>query len=62
MRMKRVEARGIFYAFAFAAAFADSIVLNMSIEIVIGPTPPGTGVIKLAFSLTASKSTSPASL
>ena len=24
-----------------------------------GPTPPGTGVIRLAFSLTASKSTSP---
>ena len=27
--------------------------------IVIGPTPPGTGVIKLAFSLTCEKSTSP---
>src|SRR5207302_5046049 len=30
--------------------------------IVIGPTPPGTGVIQPATSLTASKSTSPASV
>ena len=29
---------------------------------VIGPTPPGTGVMNPAFSLTASKSTSPRSL
>ena len=31
----------------------------MSMVIVIGPTPPGTGVIALAFSLMASKSVSP---
>ena len=42
-----------------AAIFAEATVLYRSIVIVIGPTPPGTGVIKLAFSLTASKSTSP---
>ncbi len=36
--------------------------LNRSIVIVIGPTPPGTGVIREAISFTASKSTSPTSL
>ncbi len=34
-------------------------VLASSIAIVIGPTPPGTGVIAPATSATASKSTSP---
>ena len=35
---------------------------SSSIAMVIGPTPPGTGVIQPATSFTASKSTSPASL
>ena len=30
-----------------------------NMAIVIGPTPPGTGVIKLALSETSSKATSP---
>ncbi len=42
-----------------AARLAEATVLNRSIVIVIGPTPPGTGVIRLAFSDTAAKSTSP---
>src|SRR5918994_7645499 len=37
-------------------------VLLKSIAMVIGPTPPGTGVIQEAFSLTDSKSTSPTNL
>ena len=41
------------------ARLAASKVFAISIAIVIGPTPPGTGVITLAFSFTASKSTSP---
>ena len=36
-------------------------VFDSSDTIVIGPTPPGTGVINEAFSLTESKSTSPQS-
>ena len=36
-------------------------VFSMSVAIVMGPTPPGTGVIADAISLTASKSTSPTS-
>ena len=44
-----------------AAARAASTVLRSRQAIVIGPTPPGTGVIALARSLTASKSTSPTS-
>ena len=44
-----------------AARLADRTVLTMSMPMVIGPTPPGTGVISEAFSLTASKSTSPTS-
>lgn len=39
--------------------FAACIVFSINIVIVIGPTPPGTGVIADAFSLTPSKSTSP---
>src|SRR5213075_2762550 len=35
---------------------------SSSMAIVIGPTPPGTGVIQPATSLTAAKSTSPARL
>ena len=38
---------------------ADWMVLTSSIVTVIGPTPPGTGVMREAFSRTASKSTSP---
>jgi hypothetical protein len=37
-------------------------VFDISIAIVIGPTPPGTGVIALTFGATFSKSTSPTSL
>jgi len=32
-----------------ALRFADSTVLSSSIAIVIGPTPPGTGLIQPAF-------------
>jgi len=39
--------------------FKEFRVLRINIEIVIGPTPPGTGVIQPATSLAASKSTSP---
>ena len=42
-----------------AARSAASSVLASSIAIVIGPTPPGTGVIRRATSSTPSKSTSP---
>src|SRR5262245_63467155 len=48
-------------AFPCATRAACSV-LCISITIVIGPTPLGTGVIIPATSLTASKSTSPASL
>src|SRR5260364_180966 len=44
---------------AYSAAWS---VFISSMPIVIGPTPPGTGVIKPATFLTASKSTSPQSL
>ena len=37
----------------------ESKVFYIKIAIVIGPTPPGTGVIKEALFLTFSKSTSP---
>ena len=37
----------------------DSTICFTSIEIVIGPIPPGTGVIELTISFTSSKSTSP---
>jgi hypothetical protein len=45
-----------------AARLALSMVLRSSMAIVIGPTPPGTGVIAAATSLTSSKATSPTSL
>ena len=38
------------------------MVFDINIAIVIGPTPPGTGVMAPAISDTASKSTSPTSL
>src|SRR5215467_1722800 len=44
-----------------AILLADSTVLSSNIAIVIGPTPPGTGLIHPAFWLTGSKSTSPQS-
>src|SRR5579862_1892703 len=44
------------------ASRAAITVLASSIVIVIGPTPPGTGVIAPATSLTLAKSTSPTSL
>src|SRR5579884_809737 len=40
---------------------AASKVLRNSMAIVIGPTPPGTGVIALALCFTVSNSTSPTS-
>ena len=43
----------------FALSFAAVKVFFISIAIVIGPTPPGTGVMYPAFFETASKSTSP---
>src|SRR5690606_40199404 len=42
-----------------AADVADCTVLERSIVIVIGPTPPGTGEIAAATSRTSSKRTSP---
>ena len=41
---------------------AALMVFIMSMQMVMGPTPPGTGVIAEAFSLTCSKSTSPTTL
>ena len=46
----------------FTDILAAVSVFSRSIVIVIGPTPPGTGVIADAFSLTDAKSTSPVSL
>ena len=46
----------------FPKIFADFTKLVISIAIVIGPTPPGTGVMYEAFLLTDSKSTSPTNL
>ena len=43
-------------------ALAAVRVLRMSIAMVMGPTPPGTGVMAQAFGSTAAKSTSPQSL
>ena len=36
-------------------------VFDINIAIVIGPTPPGTGVIAAVFGATSSKATSPTS-
>ena len=41
------------------ARFPESSVLDMSMAMVMGPTPPGTGVILLATLTASSKSTSP---
>src|SRR5262245_30381234 len=56
---ERLEAaRGVAHrcSDSFSAAVT---VFSRSIAVVIGPTPPGTGVIIPATSLTSSKSTSP---
>src|SRR5690349_12298125 len=45
-----------FYGFRFSAARS---VFNKSEAMVIGPTPPGTGVMKEVFGATSLKSTSP---
>ena len=45
----------------FMVSFAAVNVFFMSMAIVMGPTPPGTGVIAAAFSFTSSKATSPTS-
>src|SRR5690606_21375032 len=42
-----------------SAASAASRVFSISVATVIGPTPPGTGVIQLARCAAASKPTSP---
>src|SRR5690606_9854581 len=47
------------YSAASAKRRAASSVFESSIAIVIGPTPPGTGVMAEATRLTPSKSTSP---
>ena len=49
------------YPYAPAARRADCSVFFSSIAMVIGPTPPGTGVIADATSDTGPKSTSPVS-
>src|SRR5204863_3190290 len=45
-----------------AVRSADSMVFTNSMVMVMGPTPPGTGVIQPATSETPAKSTSPQSL
>ena len=54
-----VYSAAVFVAAVEARSRAALSVFTSSIAIVIGPTPPGTGVIAPATSLTASKSTSP---
>ncbi len=49
------------YSLMFTARLADARVFAISMAMVIGPTPPGTGVMAPATLLTSSKSTSPAS-
>ena len=48
-------------ALYLSAISAACSVLRNNIAMVIGPTPPGTGVMKLATSLTSSNATSPTS-
>jgi hypothetical protein len=47
--------------YRFCLARAASIVLDSSMAMVIGPTPPGTGVIQAARSAAAANATSPQS-
>ena len=49
------------YSLMFTARLADASVFAISMAMVIGPTPPGTGVMAPATLLTSSKSTSPVS-
>ena len=49
-------------SYVFLKFFAAATVLNKSMVMVMGPTPPGTGVIQPATFFTPSKSTSPHSL
>ena len=55
----RITAMTRVAAWSHANAFAALTVFERSIAIVIGPTPPGTGVIFAATCLADSKSTSP---
>ena len=55
-----VQADSLYYAIP-TVRLALSRVLRSSIAMVIGPTPPGTGVMADATSLTSSKATSPTS-
>ena len=48
VRVLRARERPFSYSIP-AALFADSTVLSSNIAIVMGPTPPGTGLIQLAF-------------
>mmetsp|Transcript_5438 Transcript_5438/g.22536 ORF Transcript_5438/g.22536 Transcript_5438/m.22536 type:complete len:657 (+) Transcript_5438:826-2796(+) len=54
-----VETRGVGAHSGWTRARARSIVLRRSIATVMGPTPPGTGVMSPATVLAARKSTSP---
>jgi hypothetical protein len=57
--MLEYKALGDFYDME---RFAASTVFSTNMAIVMGPTPPGTGVMAEAFSLIESKSTSPTNL
>ncbi len=48
VRVLRARERPFSYSIP-AILFADSTVLSSNIAIVMGPTPPGTGLIQLAF-------------
>ena len=49
----------IYRQYYFKVFSAASTVFSTSMAIVIGPTPPGTGVIAFAFVVTSSQKTSP---
>src|SRR5512137_1083255 len=51
----------VYRALPHALTFAARNVFSIRVAIVIGPTPPGTGVMAEAMSMTAAKSTSPTS-
>src|SRR6185295_6077548 len=59
---ERVPRRRLAHAATRVPSLAAATVLASSIATVIGPTPPGTGVIHDARARAASKSTSPTSL
>lgn len=58
-RTKWLSHRQPFFAFIYSIELTQ---LFINIAIVIGPTPPGTGVIALVCGATLSKSTSPHNL